>query len=683
VRLPVVVVLLTFLLLLNLPPMSPFPLARPGAISSSGLPAPGGPDRWVSGTPRGEAGAPALTGLGAGPTAGASDWVNVTLTKSGSAPPAGYAESVSYDVRANATVLFGGCLATQCPSNQTWIFSSGRWTNVTDPSRAPPARESASMDFDANMGGLLLFGGEGLGSTPRNDTWLFQDGAWTNVSYVGPAPAPRYAASLAFDPEPEENGSVLYGGCVSAFLGVACFNDTWLWAGWSGWIPMTPSALPPAIGFAAMAFDPADGAVVLYGGCTGTFCGGVNNQTWELYSGQWWETSRYSFPPPRSQASMVFDPVGHQLLLFGGVNATFVLLADTWSFANESWHLLSTPSAPSARFAYGLALDGTGSVVLLVGGETNGPNENDTWVYASRPAVALSASALSPETSQSITFTASLTGGTGPFRLTESFGDGSNATVSGAGPVLSTVHAYSFVGRYMAVVNLTDSVGVTASANSATIGVTTGPAFVAGATPAATDVGLPIQFTTNVSNPGSSALTYAWAFGDTATGTGAGPSHAYSTAGHYRVAVTGTDSVGGTAGSSVGVQIAPLPSAAVSVVPAAPNTTGLVTFQVTVVGGTGPFHYSWRFSDGTSSVVPSPTHRFVQAGSASAELWVNDSVGSSVHTSATFTVPPTSSGGSVAPTGSGAAAPPWFWAGIGAVVAVAVVGTVLLVRRRC
>src|SRR5437867_2774422 len=43
---------------------------------------------------------------------------------------------------------------------------------------------------------------------------------------------------------------------------------------------------------------------------------------------------------------------------------------------------------------------------------------------------------------------------------------------------------------------------------------------------------------------GSSPYMYAWTFGDGSTGTGAAPSHAYTTSGVYTVSLTATDSVG-------------------------------------------------------------------------------------------------------------------------------------------
>jgi PKD repeat protein len=613
------------------------------------------------------------------PSVAAPTWINVTRKGSGAAPPSGYAQSAAYDPVDHVTLLFGGCLS-QCPSDQTWVFSNGTWRNVTNPSDHPPAREYASMDFDANMGGVLLFGGSGANGVLLNDTWLYHGGSWTNVSYVGGGPQPRFGASLSFDPAPEENGSVLFGGCVEASLTDTCFNDTWVWEGWAGWVRLTPSVMPPAVGFGAMAFDPDLEAVVFFGGCSGVLCSSVSGQTWELYSGQWWDVHSASNPSARSDLSMAYDPAGQQLILFGGFDVSLALDNDTWSFTASGWSLLSPAHAPSERVDYALASDPTGTTPLLEGGATNVPIENDTWVYEVAPSVALSPAVTTAETSQPVQFTISATGGTAPYDLLVVFGDGTSVYRSGSGPTFSVTHAYPFAGTFTPKVNLTDSVGAASNASASSVHVTAGPSITAQAVPSVGDVGIPFSFTVNVTSPGAPPLTYAWRFGDNTTGTGTNPSHAYTGPGVYTVKVTATDSLGGTANYSLPVTIVADPSLTLTYLPSQPNTTSLVTLQATIAGGTGPFTFSWLFGDGGSSVLPSPVHQFTHAGTYTVNVWVNDSLGSSAHSTETVTVSSPSSGATISNAITGA--PVWFWGGIGALAVVVIVGTLLLARRR-
>jgi hypothetical protein len=97
-------------------------------------------------------------------------------------------------------------------------------------------------------------------------------------------------------------------------------------------------------------------------------------------------------PPPRSNASVVYDPhgpynpLGPYLLLFGGqIGPT--PLNDTWTFANGVWTQLHTRVSPVARFGAGITYDAFDHYVVLFGGATgSGPGGviqvNATWDFS-------------------------------------------------------------------------------------------------------------------------------------------------------------------------------------------------------------------------------------------------------------------------------------------------------------
>jgi len=82
-------------------------------------------------------------------------------------------------------------------------------------------------------------------------------------------------------------------------------------------------------------------------------------------------------------------------------------------------------------------------------------------VVATPPlAATLQVSSSSPQVGQTVTFTASVTGGTSPYTYTIAFGD----SATGTGSI--TTHAYSIVGSYTAKVTVTDSASPRASGTS-------------------------------------------------------------------------------------------------------------------------------------------------------------------------------------------------------------------------
>jgi hypothetical protein len=93
-------------------------------------------------------------------------------------------------------------------------------------------------------------------------------------------------------------------------------------------------------------------------------------------------------PPPRSNASAIYDPNGSFLLLFGGqIGPT--PLNDTWTFANGVWTQLYTRNSPVARFGAGITYDQVHGYVVLFGGATSpGPTGviqvNVTWDFYGR-----------------------------------------------------------------------------------------------------------------------------------------------------------------------------------------------------------------------------------------------------------------------------------------------------------
>jgi hypothetical protein len=133
---------------------------------------------------------------------------------------------------------------------------------------------------------------------------------------------------------------------------------------------------PPPLVNASMVYDSDNGTVVVFGGQTDS--GSLSNDTW-VWNGSTWARfpgSRIQAPPARQLAAMAFDPILHQLILFGGETATDQPLGDTWAWNGASWYQITAAvlQPPPARFGAAMAFDAGGQLVLFGGtGSTNPP----------------------------------------------------------------------------------------------------------------------------------------------------------------------------------------------------------------------------------------------------------------------------------------------------------------------
>jgi len=167
---------------------------------------------------------------------------------------------------------------------------------------------------------------------------------------------------------------------------------------------------------------------------------------------------------------------------------------------------------------------------------------------------------------------------------------------------------------------------------------TSAPVAAFSATPATGPAPLAVAFTDTSTG---SITSRSWTFGDGATSAEANPSHTFTAAGSYTVALT----VKGAGGSNtktqagcvvVGSSDTPAPVAAFSATP----TTGTAPLTVTFTdASTGSItSCSWTFGDGSTSTESNPSHTFTVAGSYSVALTVTGPGGSNTKTQAACVV---------------------------------------------
>lgn len=126
----------------------------------------------------------------------------------------------------------------------------------------------------------------------------------------------------------------------------------------------------------AAAFNRARGVTVVFGG---GFLFGTDGTTREWDGSAWTLPSLPLSPPPRRRASLAYDLGRQRIVLFGGQDAAFAALGDTWEYDGATWSQVAS-GGPSPRRDAGLAYDAARGVVVLQGG-LDATWRGDTWEW--------------------------------------------------------------------------------------------------------------------------------------------------------------------------------------------------------------------------------------------------------------------------------------------------------------
>lgn len=306
-----------------------------------------------------------------------SAWAQLEFPPGAQIPPVRRGATMAFDEATGQMVLFGGAQFNGAQVNflnDTWIWSNPcpntplDWTQLL-PAASPPARDSASMAQDPASGQVILFGGENnIGNF--NDTWNWNGSNWVQIT-TAHSPTPRSGAAMAFD---SAGHLILFGGINiegGGFLG-----DTWSWNG-SDWTQLSPTTSPPARSYATMAFDQATGQLILFGGFNSAHKPSLFQDTWRWNGTTWVQLSPTTSPPARQGAAMAYDPATGQLILFGGRSSG--ALNDTWNWTGSNWVLLTPTTSPSPRVGPSMAYDSSTGQLILFGGNSKAGLLNDTW----------------------------------------------------------------------------------------------------------------------------------------------------------------------------------------------------------------------------------------------------------------------------------------------------------------
>lgn len=288
--------------------------------------------------------------------------------------------SMAYDAATKTVLLFGGAGDPGYGDlSDTWSWDGTTWTKLS-PRTSPQGLTSAPMAYDAATKSVLLFGGDGeqheigfdSGDGWIQGTWSWNGTTWTKLSPSTSPPA-GFADedSMVYDPATE---TVLY-------FTDCCYpgSETWSWNG-TTWTKLSPSTTPPTGYGESMVYDAATATVLLLLG---------SGQTWNWNGTDWIESSSPISPPVGGRWSMDYDPATARVLLYGGIGSAHTssegaaspvaVLDQTWSWNGTTWTQLSPVTNPGPRAGASLVYDPVTKDMVLFGDEYI-QDDDETWI---------------------------------------------------------------------------------------------------------------------------------------------------------------------------------------------------------------------------------------------------------------------------------------------------------------
>ena len=265
------------------------------------------------------------------------------------------------------------------PTGWAWFFGDENFT-------APWTQQTASAGWSSRYwhssiamadGSIILMGGWTNSGSLKNDVWRSTDNGahWTQQT-AGAGWSGRLAHSSVAMPD---GSIILMGGADDPSGSTTEFNDTWrstdngaTWtqqtasAGWAGRDSHSSVAM-------------ADGSIILMGGWTNS--GGLKNDVWRsLDNGATWSQMNESAGwAARWGHSSVVMPDGIIVMMGGtdyGINYN-----DVWRSIDNgaTWSQMNESAGWAARYDHSSVVLPDGSIVLMGGRDNSGNPMNDVW----------------------------------------------------------------------------------------------------------------------------------------------------------------------------------------------------------------------------------------------------------------------------------------------------------------
>jgi len=189
-------------------------------------------------------------------------------------------------------------------------------------------------------------------------------------------------------------------------------------------------------------------------------------------------------------------------------------------------------------------------------------------------------------------------------------------------------HTYTRAGTYTVSLTVTNAFGRDTKTKSGYISTGTPPTADFTAVPTTGGVPLSVKFT-DASKGGPTS--WSWNFGDGSTSTDRNPTHVFTSAGTYTVALTATNPYGSDTATKVNFVTAGVkPVAEFAANPRFGIAPLTVTFTDLSTGN--PATWAWNFGDGSTSTEQNPVHVYKLEGSYDVSLTVTNTYGADTMT---------------------------------------------------
>ncbi|WMT49953.1 MAG: PKD domain-containing protein [Thermoplasmatales archaeon] len=303
------------------------------------------------------------------------------------------------------------------------------------------------------------------------------------------------------------------------------------------------------------------------------------------------------------------------------------------------WYDNGTAVSGATNSTYTTSFSSSGSdsvyVVITDGAGNTAQSNTITETVNVDPSVTITSSQNPTDVGNSITFTATVTGGTSPY----TYAWYNSGTLESSTSSTYTT-SFSSSGTYVIEVIIKDANGNKAYYNfTETVNVDPSVSITSSQNP--TDVGNSVTFTASASG-GSGSYTYQWYYASNNTAisgaTGYEYTRSFSTSGTYSFYVIIHDGNGNAAQSStLDETVNADPSVSISESPSPTDVGVSVTFTSSASGGTGSYNYTWTI-DGKTYYTQSVTVVFGTSGTYTAQLTIRDTLGDTASASESIVV---------------------------------------------